>query len=210
MRNFIVGALLLMPAALSGQQAGSTPVTTGASGSYTLRTGDVLKVAVWGHEEFSGEFAVDETGHLQYPVIGDIEVKDLTVWQLRDRMKQGLEQIFKNPFVTVAPLFRMAVLGEVRNPGLYTVDPTLSVLDVVALAGGPTPAGNMNKIHLLRAGEEAQLSFARGRSLQDMGVRSGDQVIVGRKAFAREDVSFFLGVVQVLLSVAILITTVSK
>jgi protein involved in polysaccharide export with SLBB domain len=101
----------------------------------------------------------------------------------------------------------MAVLGEVRNPGLYTVDQTLSVLDVVAMAGGASSSGNMNKIRLLRAGAETQLSFGQGRSLQDMGVRSGDQIIVGRKRFAREDIALFLSVVQVGLSVVILSRT---
>jgi polysaccharide export outer membrane protein len=186
------------------------PALSAPSSSYTLRPGDVLRVDVWGQQQFSGLFLVDETGHLQYPVIGELEVRNLTVAEVREKVRAGLEQIFKNPFVTVAPLFRMAVLGEVRSPGLYTVDPTLSVLDVVAMAGGPSSAGNMNKIRLLRAGQEQQLSFSQGRSLQDMGVRSGDQIVVSRKSFAREDVAFVLGVVQVALSVAILITTINK
>jgi polysaccharide export outer membrane protein len=199
-------ALALVATPLRAQQSG-TPTMSAVPGSYTLRPGDVLKVEVWGRQEFSGQFLIDETGHLQYPVIGDIEVRNLTVAELREKVKQGLEQIFKSPFVTVAPLFRMAVLGEVRNPGLYTVDPTLSVLDVVAMAGGASSSGNMNKIRLLRAGAETQLSFGQGRSLQDMGVRSGDQIIVGRKRFAREDIALFLSVVQVGLSVVILSRT---
>jgi hypothetical protein len=68
----------------------------------------------------------------------------------------------------------------------------------------------MNKIRLLRAGQEQQLSFGQGRSLQEMGVRSGDQIVVSRKSFAREDVGLLLNLVQLALSVAILITTVAK
>jgi polysaccharide biosynthesis/export protein len=202
-------ALTLVAGPLRAQQSG-TAALSAAAGSYTLRPGDVLKVEVWGQQQFSGQFLVDETGHLQYPVLGDIEVRNLTVGELRERMRSGLEQIFKSPFVTVAPLFRMAVLGNVQHAGLYTVDPTLSVLDVVAMAGGPSPSGDMNKIRLLRAGAEAHLSFNQGRSLQEMGVRSGDQIVVGRKAFAREDVGLFLTVVQVGLSVAILVTTLNN
>ena len=65
----------------------------------------------------------------------------MTLAALRERMRQGLEQIFKSPFVTVTPLFRMAVLGQVRNPGLYTVDPAFSVLDNSRLSSlvGPIP-----------------------------------------------------------------------
>src|SRR5436309_4412755 len=181
--TLLVGAVWFA-GSLAAQQ---TLPTAPAPGTYTLRAGDVLKVDVWGHPEFSGQFVVDETGRLQYPVIGDILVSSLTLAALRDRMRHGLEQIFKSPFVTVTPLFRMAVLGQVRNPGLYTVDAAFSVLDVVALAGGPAPSGNMNKVRLLRGGEVVRLSFDRGRSLQDMGVHSGDQIVLPRKSFSWED-----------------------
>jgi protein involved in polysaccharide export with SLBB domain len=103
----------------------------------------------------------------------------------------------------------MAVLGQVNNPGLYTVNPTLNVLEVVAMAGGPTQAGNLNKIRLLRDGEEIRLSLAKG-SLQDIGVRSGDQILIPRRSFSRDDVTLVLGVVQVALSIAILVTTINK
>src|SRR5262245_739969 len=113
-----------------------TRVVAGSTSSYTLRPGDILKIEVWTHPEFSGQFGVDETGHIQYPVLGQIDASNMTVAGLRDRMQTGLEQLFKSPFLTITPLFRMAVMGKVQKPGLYTVDPTLSIMDVVALAGG--------------------------------------------------------------------------
>src|SRR5437879_13092279 len=168
--DFLVAALL-GASPLAAQQIpplGAAP----ASGGYALRVGDLVRVEVWGHPEFSGQFVVDESGHLQYPVIGDIEVSSLTIVALRDRMRHGLEQIFKSPFVTVTPLFRMAVLGQVRNPGLYTVNAAFSVLDVVALAGGPAPSGNMNKARLPRGGEAVRLSFERAREHPDVAQAS--------------------------------------
>jgi polysaccharide export outer membrane protein len=113
--------------------------------------------------------------------------------------------------VTIIPRFRIAVLGEVRTPGLYTVDPTLSVLDVVALAGGSTPVGNLGKIKVFRGGGETRVSFEeeslRGRSLQEIGIRSGDQVIVPRSFFTRNDLSFLLQFLQIGLSIAIFVRT---
>jgi len=164
---------------------------------------------VWNHTEFSGQFTVDETARLQFPILGDIEVRNQTVAELREKVRSGLETIFKQPFVTIEPLFRMAVLGQVNNPGLYTVNPTLNVLEVVAMAGGPTQGGNLNKIHLLRGGQAINLSLSKG-SLQDIGVHSGDQILVPRRTFSRDDVSLILGVVQVALSIAILVTTINK
>ena len=195
----------LLVALTSGLAAQNAP-----PGGHPLRPGDILKVDVWGHEEFSGQFAVDETGRLQYAVLGDIDVRALTVYDLRERLRQGLEVLYKSPFVTVTPLFRMAVLGEVRQPGLYTVDPTLSVLDVVAMAGGPVTGANMNKIRLLRGGTEQRLSFSKGGSLQEMGVRSGDQIVVPRKSFTGSEVNLLLNLAQIALTVVLLVTTVSR
>ncbi len=88
------------------------------------------------------------------------------------------------------------------------------MLDIVALAGGATNVGNLGKIRLLRPGSEVQLSFeqesVRGRPLTEIGVRSGDQIMVPRRFFTREDFGIVLALAQIALSVAILITTVNS
>jgi polysaccharide export outer membrane protein len=194
---------------VQGQAAGG--VVSGAGAAYHLRPGDVLQIRVWGQEDFSGQFQVDETWMIQYPVLGEISVQDLTVAQVRDRVRAGLEELFNRPYVTVTPLFRMAVLGEVRSSGLYTVDPTLSVLDVVAMAGGSTPDGNLRKIRLIRGGQEMRVDFEQealaGRTLSEIGVRSGDEIVVPRKWFTRSDFLLVAALLQVGLSIAIFINT---
>jgi polysaccharide export outer membrane protein len=207
----LIGVMALaLPLSLAAQGAAPPSVVGAGPASYALRPGDILKVDVWGNEDFSGQFIVDETGRLQYPVLGEIDARNVTLGELRERLRAGLEQIFKSPFVTVTPLFRMAVLGEVRNPGLYTVDPTLSVLDVVAMAGGPAPNGNMNKIRLLRGTETLSLAFREGRSLQDMGVRSGDQIFVPRRRFTRDDLNLLLQIASLGLTIAIFVNTAGQ
>lgn len=211
MRTLI--AVMVACAAAASLARGQAPggVVSGAGGAYQLRPGDVLQIRVWGQEEFSGQFQVDENWTIQYPVLGEIGVRNLTVSEVRERVRTGLEQIFRTPFVTVTPLFRMAVLGEVRSSGLYTVDPTLSVLDVVALAGGATPDGNLRKIRLIRGGQELRVDFEReavaGRTLAEIGVRSGDEIVVPRKWFTRSDFLLVAALLQVGLSVAIFINT---
>lgn len=185
-----------------------------AGATYTLGPGDIIRIIVWGRDELSGQFQVDEEGKIQYPLLGEIDLADLSVAQVRDSIRAGLGQLFTTPFVTITPLFRIAVLGEVRNPGLYTVDPTLSVLDLVALAGGNTASGNLNKIRVFRSAGEAEVSFEeaslRGRTLQEIGVRSGDEVVVPRKFFTRSDWQIVLQLVQIGLTVAIFASTVGK
>jgi polysaccharide export outer membrane protein len=208
MRYCTVALLLLSIGSPLTAQVPTGIVSSGAQ-TYTLRPGDLVRITVWGQEDFSGQFQVDENGRIVYPVVGEIDTRDRTVADLREELRAGLGQIFNQPFVTITPLFRIAVLGHVRQPGLLTIDPTLTVLDVVALAGGPDNVGNLNGIKLFRGGEELNLRFERdrvgARTLQDVGIRSGDQITVPRRFFTTQDALLLLQLLQVGLSIAILI-----
>ncbi|MCH8144424.1 MAG: polysaccharide export protein [Gemmatimonadetes bacterium] len=207
MRNLLCLLFLAVTAAPTTAQDQDT---VGSGASYMLRPGDVLQIVVWGQEEYSGSFKVDETGKIPYPVLGEIDTRGKTMAQIRDEIRAALSQIFNAPFVTVTPQFNIAVLGEVRNPGLFPVDPTQTVLDIVAMAGGPNPNGNINKIRLLRGGQTLDLRLERDRvgalTLQEVGLRSGDQIMVARRGFTGDDLRMLLGVLQLALSVAILIS----
>jgi len=170
-----------------------------------VRPGDVVRIVVWGHQELSGEFPIDENYDLLYPLIGPINVRNLSVAQLRERLNTDLSQLFQRPFIAVTPLFRVAVLGEVLKPGLYSVDPTLTVFDVIALAGGPTRDADQNKMQLIRGGENIRLSLdpaAIARStLRELGMRSGDQVAVPRKSLTFQDWSLIIQIASLVLLV---------
>ncbi len=205
-KTFPLLILLFAAAPVAAQDqnvVGSSPT------GYTLRPGDVLQVIVWGQADYSGKFKVDLQGKIQYPVLGEIDTSNKTLVQIRDELRTGLGEIFNRPFVTVNPQFNIAVLGEVRSPGLFSVDPTLTVLDIVAMAGGPSANGNLNKIRLMRAGQTMNLSFGGdrvgARSLQDVGLQSGDQIMVPRRGFTGDDLRTLLSVISVGLSVAILL-----
>ncbi len=191
-------ALVALFAALAAAPASSQnpPSAPDSLRVLAVRPGDVVKVQVWGHDELSGEFPVDENFDLFYPIIGAINVRDLTVPQFRDRLTHDLEQLFQRPFIVITPLFRVAVLGEVMRPSLYSVDPTMTVYDIIALAGGTTPNANQRKIQLVRGGQEVRLALdaaSIGRAtLRELGVRSGDHVVVARKRFTREDLGLLL------------------
>ncbi len=208
-KNALLFALIAAGTAFA--QEPETLVTTSVA-SYSLRPGDVLQIGVWGQEEFSGQFQIDENGHFLYPVLGEIDTRDLTVAQLRDTLRTGLETLFSSPFVTVTPRFRISVLGHVVSPGLYTIDPTLTAIDVVAMAGGPSPGGNLNDIRIMRRDGTASINYgdmtARGRTLREVGVRSGDQIFVPRRMFTRQDLSLLLQFAQLSLTLALFATTV--
>jgi polysaccharide export outer membrane protein len=191
------------PAPAAGTIPAQAPGVDTTTSPLAIRPGDVVKIQVWGHEELSGEFPVDENYNLLFPLVGSINVRAVTVSQLRERLNLELSQLFQRPFFTLTPMFRVAVLGEVFKPGLYSVDPTLTVFDLLALAGGPTRQANEKKLQLIRGGASVRVSLepaAIARStLRELGVHSGDQLVMGRATFTREDFGLLLAIVNTLL-----------
>jgi len=213
MRPLLAAALCatLVAAPLRAQQP-IAPVTSNAGATYRLSPGDILRVLVFGHEEFSGQFQVDENGKLTFPVIGEIDTRDGTVADVREKLRKGLAGLINQPFVSATPLFRVAVLGEIQRPGLYIVDPTLSVIDVIAQAGGPTPNGNLNEIKLIRGGQRHVVNFetqqTQTSTLAAVGIHSGDQIFVPGKKFTAATLSLIISILQLGISAVVLYETV--
>jgi protein involved in polysaccharide export with SLBB domain len=200
----LLAAAALVPArAQTPLPAAPLPGVDTTASPLAIRPGDVVRIMVWGHAELSGEFPIDENYNLLYPLIGAINVRSLNVSQLRERLDTELSQLFQRPFLTLTPLFRVAVLGEVVKPGLYSVDPTLTVFDLLALAGGPQRTANQRGLQLIRGGENIHVSLepaAIARStLRELGVRSGDQLLMPRSWFTRDDLGLVLSLANLLL-----------
>lgn len=91
----------------------------------------------------------------------------------------------RDPRLRVMPLTRVSITGGVPRPGYYTVDPDRQLTDALTLAGGPG-ASNQKKgrISILRGSKQmydtkaVQTAIREGRTLDDLGIRSGDEVRV--------------------------------
>jgi polysaccharide biosynthesis/export protein len=188
-------ALLLISALAVAACGGAPPPAplspADSAGPLVLRPGDVVKVQVFGHDELSGEYPVDENDSLLLPIIGEISVQGMPVPDLRRRIRSEFSRLFTQSYVSVTPLFRVAVIGEVMRPGLYSVDPTMTIYDVLATAGGPSPESKRSQIKLIRAGRQVPVplepDYLARATLRELGVRSGDQVTVPRRRLSSQD-----------------------
>ena len=177
----LCGFLLLDPASilLAQDEPDSTLVT--------LKPGDVVRVNIWRQSDLSGEYVVDEDGFLMLPLIGEVDAGNQSTVDLRHDLVTQYDYYLKEPFITVTPLFRVNVMGEVASPGLYNVDATVSLADLLAMAGGLTNVGSENKIMMVRNSmviqEDLSLALERGEPIEEIGIRSGDKIVVGKKRF---------------------------
>lgn len=102
------------------------------------------------------EYLVDNSGNIELPVLGKIQVEGKTIRecenQIRDLLKPYLKEI---PLVTVnASNFKVSVLGEVGRPGTYTInDEQVTIFEALALAGDMTLNSVRDDVQLLRADE---------------------------------------------------------
>jgi protein involved in polysaccharide export with SLBB domain len=153
-----------------------------AGESLVLRPGDVVRVTVWRNPELTGEFAIARDGTLAHPLYRDVVVGGLDVVAAESRLRDLLSQLETNPRFVMEPLLRVSVGGEVRQPSLYTLPPETSIAEAVALAGGATERGRMDRIRLFRDGREHRVDLtSREGGLAQAPVRSGDQIFVQRR-----------------------------
>jgi protein involved in polysaccharide export with SLBB domain len=176
-----------------------------------LRAGDVLKIVVFREKELTGEYLIDSRGDLQIPGLGVIQAAGLDPTQVKDSLKAALVQRgIVSPDIAVQPLIRVSVLGEIRSPALYPVDPGISLIQLVTIAGGPTPNANLRRTRVVREGRvfEVDLQSALGGSASGRVVLYSNDVVVipKRTGFTRENFSFILGLATTALSIATFLT----
>lgn len=127
-----------------------------AESDYRLGPGDQIIITVFGEKDLSMEFRLNDSGRLNYPLLGEIVVEGVTVAELEQLITLGLKDVYLlNPAVTVSiaeyrPFF---LNGEVRQPGGIPYQPKLTVERAIALGGGFTERASRSKIEVIRASD---------------------------------------------------------
>lgn len=161
--------------------------------STSLEPGDAIRVEIWREPDLSGVFDIDERGTVTLPLLGDHKVAGLSADSLRDALVAEYAEYLQNPSIDVTLLRRVSILGEVRSPGLYPVDATITLAEALALAGGVAPNGNKNDINLIRDGEVIPQNLEAAAVVGSTDIRSGDQIIVGERSWASRHSGAIIG-----------------
>lgn len=164
----------------------SIPIESGGTGGqleYKLGTGDRLRIAVFGEPTLSGEYAIDGTGMIAYPLLGQVAAGSKSTVQLRDEIITRLgSEFIRDPKVTVEVVnYRpVYILGEIARPGEFPFVEGLSALALVAKAGGFTYRANQKVIFIRRESDAAEKAYALDGSLI---IHPGDTVRIGERYF---------------------------
>jgi polysaccharide export outer membrane protein len=151
MNGLILAVLLQAPPAPPPPVAApppAAPATTTAAGmpgrGYRIGAGDILKIAVYGHDDFNQTVVVQPDGNVVLPLVGAVPVAEATPRELEARIASRLAKgLIRNAQVSVlVQEYRskvVYVMGEVGRPGTYPVAGDLRLVEILARAGPLSP-----------------------------------------------------------------------
>lgn len=181
-RSMLLALALLMPSLVMAQQS------TGLE--YRIGPEDVLHISVWKEKDLDRKVLVRPDGGISFPLVGDIQVSGRTPLEVQDEIRSRLQRYVPDAEVTVAvdkiSGYTVFVLGEVNNPGQFTLGRYVDVVQALTLAGGTTPYASERNMQILRRQDGREVTYRfdfrdikRGQKLeQNIILQSGDVVVV--------------------------------
>ncbi len=198
----LLSTLSAMPAAYAAPPvrtdaaapAPASPIPNDAKRLAVLGPGDSVAIAVYGEPDMSSTEYVAEDGTINIPLAGHVQVAGLSAVEAGARVAAALKkgQYLVDPHVTLtitqSRTQRVVILGEVRTPGRYVIDPNSSIADLLAQAGGVTEKG-ADTAYVQRTDAQGQvtrtpldlkgLSAGKG-TVSTVSLQGGDTVFVPR------------------------------
>ena len=170
----LLGLCLTAPVAAQNapplRQQEPVPQTTPLRASYTpetdrpyhLGTGDKVRVLVYGEDDLSGEFQVDENGNISVPMIGETHASGLTGSALEQAIQTKFADGYLNDprvSVQVTQYRPFYIIGQVNKPGEYSYVNAMAAPNAIALAGGYSDHADDSELYIRRYGETAEHEY---------------------------------------------------
>jgi len=178
----LAGVLFATPVMAQDDTEGRAP--------YTINPGDLLEISVWKELDLQRQVLVRPDGGFSFPLSGDIVAVGRTVEAIRRELTAKLEAFIPDLVVTVTVVEingnKIFVIGQVKNPGEFVMNPYLDVMQALSIAGGATPFAQLNNIKILRRSNGQQTirdfrynDILKGQNLsQNIILEVGDVVLV--------------------------------
>jgi polysaccharide export outer membrane protein len=176
--------------ALSERSGGGSDAPVKLPPGYVIGVDDHLVISFWRDKDLSAEVVVRPDGRISLPLLNEVQAAGLTPEQLRGALLQAAESLLDDPNATVVVKEihsrRAFITGNVEKPGMYPLNVPMTVMQLIASAGGLREFVSGRNIVILRreGGQDVRFPFdyqavVGGRRLQqNIELRPGDTVIV--------------------------------
>lgn len=157
---------------------------------YHLRPGDTIMISVWREEALQRQVVVLPDGSITFPLIGRIEVSDLSTPEVEQKITVKLKKYYPDPIVTVVIIgiegHRAYVTGKVLHPGSLIISGPITVLQAISLVGGFDKFADEGGIKVIRstsAGQEIlsvnYKDIISGKNMStNIQLKAGDTLVV--------------------------------
>ena len=155
---------------------------------YRLGPGDAVFVDVWGASQRSYEATVSPEGTINLEGFGPVSIGGMTVAQANRHLRSTLGSRYAGSQVKLSvgqtKTITVNVMGEVNNPGTYTLSAFSTVFNALYMAGGTNEIGTLRNIKIYRNGREISNVdiydyILNGVMSGNVRLASGDVIIVG-------------------------------
>jgi polysaccharide export outer membrane protein len=185
----VLVALTTLAAPVEAQPASSGQI------EYRIGAGDILKISVFKNPDLTLEARVSEVGAISFPLVGAVQVSDLTLpaaeKKIADLLKGGGFVVNPQVNILLETAFGnlVSVLGEVNKPGRYALDAAGGHLSgMLATAGGIMPTGSDTVIvsgtrngKLFRREIDVVKAAMEGNTGDDILLSGGDTLFVNHQ-----------------------------
>jgi polysaccharide export outer membrane protein len=148
-----------------------------------FKVGDRVNLRVEGEPDIPPTLQVEPGPRITIPVIGPISLSGVLRSELQEHLTRELARFIQNPVVQAEGEIRISIQGGVGAPGFYTVPADILVGEALMLAGGPGQS-NLEEMRIERGsqvlweGDELQAVIAEGRTLDQLNLQAGDQIML--------------------------------
>lgn len=155
---------------------------------YKIGVDDSLFISVWKEPDLSSQVTVRPDGVITLPLINDVPVVGLTPKELQNLLTEKLKQFVNEPQVTVVVRDirsrKVFLVGQVGKQGSIPLSGNMTMMELIASAGGLGPFAKSESIYILRTrdGHQTKIPFHYKKTLQgkssDIVLEPGDMIVV--------------------------------
>jgi polysaccharide export outer membrane protein len=161
----------------------------------TIGVGDVFELRIVGEDKVPTTFTVAPDGSVDIPYVKRIKVAGLEPQEIAELVRARLmeEQVFTDPSVSVSMKEynskRVEVLGEVQKPGSFPLEPGMTLLRAISMAGGFNSVAAKDKVTILRrsGGKTVTATVSVDdiidNKIPDVPLQAGDSINIDQRVF---------------------------
>src|SRR5262245_45772179 len=174
----------------SAPAAAAAPAGITPPADYIIGPDDQLTIMFWREKDMSAEVIVRPDGKITLPLLNEVQASGLTPDQLRLKVTEEAKRYVEEPNATVVVRQinsrKVFITGQVGKGGAFPLSSTMTVLQLISMAGGLNEYAKSSKISIMRTENGKQLRFPfnykdviEGKNLkQNIDLKPGDTVIV--------------------------------